>query len=221
MLTILWWFIKIVAIIAIVLWFADNPGSIAIEWLGWSIEGPIGLFVLVVAIISLALFVLQSFYWRLRQVPMRLREWRAAREHRRAVDTLSHALVALASDEGEAALQQSTQAIKALDHDAFARLVHAQALDAAGSYREAEQMYKALCEQEATRFLGLKGLALMNKRQANTDKAIEYLEQALILRPGSLWASEELLSFGRQGLLEFKRYTSLLQTAEKLELIDH
>ncbi|MEM7071625.1 MAG: hypothetical protein AAF403_07685 [Pseudomonadota bacterium] len=84
-------------------------------------------------------------------------------------------------------------------------LIHAQALEAAGDLEGAQSVYQHLYEDSATRFLGIKGLALIAQRLGETQKAYQYFETALQLRPRSKWAVGELLKCNRQLLLSDKQ----------------
>ena len=91
MIKIFIWSLKISFIIAIALWFGDNPGYVRISWLDWSIETSFAMMLLLIAIVVFNIYFLLKFLRHIWTAPKRYRQWRQQRNRQSALHKLANA----------------------------------------------------------------------------------------------------------------------------------
>ena len=98
---------------------------------------------------------------------------------RKGYRALSEGLMALASGEPRLALARAQNAERLLGKPELTTLLVAQAAEAAGDHKRATEAYKTLLKDDATRFVGVRGL--LQQKLADGDTAREdYLKNKLI-----------------------------------------
>jgi HemY protein len=102
---------------------------------------------------------------------------------RKGYVALSDAMLALASGEGRLAMMRAQRAEKLLEKPELTTLLLAQAAEQAGDTRRATEAYKALVTNEATRFVGVRGLLRQKLAEGDRDTALALAEKAFALRP--------------------------------------
>jgi HemY protein len=112
---------------------------------------------------------------------------------RRGYEALSEALLALASGEGRMAMTKAARANKFLDRPGLTNLVTAQAAEMVGDTARAEKVYKALLQDEKTRFVGVRGLMKQQLSVGNTETAMRLAEKAFALKPRHVETQDALL----------------------------
>ncbi len=162
-----------------------------------------------VAAILVTVYILRFFAW-VKKLPLKLKQQLAERRLHRAKDCLLESYTALSSGELDTALSQAIKA-KSLDstgifHDIF----EAQALFMAGDLDRAELKFAALRNKPGSRFLGIRGLISVRKKQNRTEDLRILLIDALKDRPNSSWALQELLDFNLKAL-EFDKAKTVIE----------
>ncbi len=102
---------------------------------------------------------------------------------RRGYQALNDGLLALASGEGRLALIKAQRAAKYLERPDLTTLLVAQAAEASGDGKRATEAYKALLGNEATRFVGVRGLLKQKLAEGDTDTALALAEKAFAMKP--------------------------------------
>lgn len=102
---------------------------------------------------------------------------------RKGYQALSDGFLALASGEGRLALLRAQRAEKYLESPELTTLLIAQAAEAAGDTTRAAEAYKKLLAEEATRFVGIRGLLQQKLSEGDTDTALKLAEKAFALKP--------------------------------------
>lgn len=102
---------------------------------------------------------------------------------RKGYQALSDGFLALASGEGRLALMRAQRAEKYLERPELTTLLVAQAAEAAGDGKRATEAYKKLLAEDATRFVGIRGLMLQKLSEGDTDMALKLAEKAFALKP--------------------------------------
>ena len=98
-------------------------------------------------------------------------------------DALSQGMMALASGEGRLAMAKAEKANKYLDRPDLTNLLTAQAAEMSGDHQRAEETYRMLVENDATRFVGVRGLMKKRLSDGDTDTALKLAERAFALKP--------------------------------------
>lgn len=102
---------------------------------------------------------------------------------RRGYQALADGLMALASGEGRLAMARAARAEKYLQKPELTDLLTAQAAEMAGDTRKAAETYKRLVANDATRFVGVRGIMKQKLAEGDTETARKLAEKALALRP--------------------------------------
>jgi HemY protein len=118
---------------------------------------------------------------------------------RKGYQALSEGMMALASGDGSAAMSKAAKAEKYLAKPELTNLLTAQAAEMAGDSRKAEETYKKLVKDEATRFVGVRGIMKQKLAVGDTDTALQLAERAFALKPKHEETQDILLKLQAQG----------------------
>ena len=102
---------------------------------------------------------------------------------RKGFQALSEGLMALASGEGRLAMAKASKAEKYLHRPELTDLITAQAAEMTGDRKKAEEVYKRLVQNDATRFVGVRGLMKQKLDAGDTDTALKLAERAFAIKP--------------------------------------
>ena len=102
---------------------------------------------------------------------------------RRGYVALNDGLIALASGEGRLALIKAQRAQKYLERPQLTTLLIAQAAEASGDTKRATEAYKSLLAEDATRFIGIRGLMQQRLAEGDTETALALAERAFAMKP--------------------------------------
>lgn len=117
---------------------------------------------------------------------------------RRGYRALSESMLALASGEGQLAMNKAERAERALHRPELTNLIVAQAAEMIGDDRRAETVYKALLADSATRFVGVRGLMKQRLDSGDTETALKLAEKAFALKPRHVETQDVLLKLQAQ-----------------------
>jgi len=98
-------------------------------------------------------------------------------------DALAQGMMALASGEGRTAMANAAKAEKYLKKPELTNLLIAQAAEMSGDRKKAEQTYRKLVIDDATRFVGVRGIMKQKLADGDTDTALKLAEKAFALKP--------------------------------------
>ncbi len=203
----LWSLIKIivfVAAIAALAWGAgfllESQGGIQVTLMGTEFSfGPLQS-VIAIAVLMFAVWLLLKVFtllvatWKfLNGDETALSRYFDRNRERKGFDALSEGLMALASGEGRVALAKAQKADKYLNKPALTNLLTAQAAELAGDKRKAEETYRKLVEDEATRFVGVRGIMKQKLAEGDTETALKLAEKAFALKPKHAETGDVLL----------------------------
>ncbi len=137
---------------------------------------------------------------------------------------LSEGMLALAAGEGRLAMAKAGKAERYLHKPELTNLLTAQAAELCGDRRKAEEMYKRLLKDDATRFVGVRGIMKQKLADGDNAMALKLAEKAIGLRPKHEETQDVLLRLqadahdwaGARRTLEAKRkYGSLPRDVHK------
>ncbi|KHA50397.1 heme biosynthesis protein HemY [Sulfitobacter geojensis] len=203
----LWSLIKIilfVAVVAALAWGAgfllESEGGIQVTVMGTEysfgpLQSVIGVAVLMIAVwLLLKVFSLLVATWKfLNGDETALSRYFDRNRERKGFDALAEGLMALASGEGKVAMAKAAKADKYLQKPALTNLLTAQAAEMAGDTRKAEETYRKLVEDEATRFVGVRGIMKQKLAEGDTETALKLAEKAFALKPKHAETGDVLL----------------------------
>ena len=102
---------------------------------------------------------------------------------RRGLEAMAQGMAALAAGDARAARNKAEKAELLLQRPELTRLLNAQAAELSGDDLRAETYYRALAEDPATSFIGVRGLLNRALEKDDTDRALKLAESAAKLRP--------------------------------------
>ncbi len=193
----LWSLIKILFFVAVVaglaygaLWLMEAQGGVQIvvaqtEYTLGPLESAIALLVLLVAL-WLILKLVSLLVATLRFIngdDTALSRYFDRNRERKGLKELTASLNALAAGDGRTAMVEAKKAGKHLNRPELTNLIAAQAAEAAGDHKTAEEVYRRLVEDERTRFVGVRGLMKQKLAEGDTETALELAKRAFALRP--------------------------------------
>jgi HemY protein len=173
---------------------AGEPGRATVEWLGWRLDMTAAAAIVTV----LAGAVTAVSLWRLAlwvvQTPARNAAARAEQRRRQGADALTRGFLAVASGDGSEARRLAQKAAElAIDTPALARLLAAQAAEAAGEPAAAQAAYAGMLGFPEMRLAGLEGLRRAALAQGDRAGALGHAKAAYGQTRTARWAWRALL----------------------------
>ena len=174
-------------------WLSQQPGTMTVEWLGWTLQLPTSLAVGLMVLFALMLVFFDRILRAIRTMPGwfggRLRERRFTAGHR----ALTLGLMAVSAGEPEAARKQANRAARLLDSPQLTGLLAAQAAHLAGDHQAARRYFTSILADRETAFLGHIGLMRLALDDGDAGTARSAARAALDLNPKSDLAAQALV----------------------------
>ena len=214
--------LKMLALAAALFIVVRLPGRSVLNYYGYSVELSTGVLVggVIVCFICFHQFLV---IWKwFKSLPKDIQsQWQERRKKKSKNLILESFNFISAGDPGQA-LQILEKARELDKSNVFNAIFTAQATFQQGNDEQTERQFTALIQNEETRFLGYRGLAVLKNRQGKLDQAHYFLQHALRERPDSPWVLGQLfnwnvehLSFsGAETILEQLRIGGHLSKAE-------
>lgn len=186
-------FFVAVALAAVALaWFADEPGALTVEWLGYQVETSVFVSALALGALVLVLLLIWSVLRYLLTRPAAVREMVRRKREKRGLDALSHGLVAVGAGDRDQARRFAQQAHKLMPREPLTGLLRAQTAQLHGDRAAAREVFQNMAEAPETEMLGLRGLFLEAKREHQTEAARLFAERAMERNPDLAWSVNAL-----------------------------
>jgi HemY protein len=221
----------------VAVWLADHPAEIAITWLGYHAEPPIGALIAAIACAAVLL------WWLLRLALRAPGLIAASIADRRAVTgqrAIVRGLMAIGAGDVGAARRFAARASRLVPEQPLLLMLQAQAAQLSGESDDATATFQTMAERSDTKLFGLHGLFIEAQRRNELAAARQYAEAAAMASPSLAWAGYAALEFRcrdgdwpgalealdrnrRGGLLgddAFRRQRAVLLTAQALSLKD-
>lgn len=185
----------IAAIVAVALgvgWLADRPGSLTLQWLGYTVETSVFVAMIALVAIVLALLWLWSALAYLLTRPGAIGAWRRDRKRKQGYDALSRGMIAVGAGDREGAARNASIARRALPNEPLTSLLRAQASQMNGERMKARRIFEGMLSSTDTEVLGLRGLYLEARRENDADAARQFVERAVRKDPDLGWSINAL-----------------------------
>ncbi|MEM6812027.1 MAG: heme biosynthesis HemY N-terminal domain-containing protein [Pseudomonadota bacterium] len=194
MLQTLWFFIKIIALLAGLIWVAYIPGEMNLQLFGYNIALPTGVFLLL-SILLLTFSV--SIYRVIKSVfliPSKIIQKQENKKHQKGFSALTRGLTAIAAGDSKQASFYAGQAQTMLPQNKIGLqlLLEAQAAKMRGDSGLAQSRFEELMKDDDAAFLGIRGLLKAAMDKENYLLALDYAEQAYKLHPKQPWIIQTL-----------------------------
>ncbi len=188
MLRSLWLLLKIGVVIAFVIWVAERPGSITIDWLEYKATFQVGFFIIAMLLVVVLGIVIFSIIKATLDLPQNLARYRDITGKDKGLKALTIGLSAVAAGDAKAASYQAQRAKHFLkESDALTCLLEAQAARLDGREMDAANAFMGLLEDKNSEFLGIRGLLQSALDCGDDAGALELAHRALKLHPRQAW----------------------------------
>src|SRR5581483_1457749 len=164
MIRILFFILCVVAAAFGVAWFADRPGTIKIEWLGYQVETSALVGALAVIALVVALILLWAIVRYILTRPAAIAAYTKQRRKTQGLEALSRGLLAIGVGDRAQAQRYAGIARRNLPDEPLTALLRAQAAQLKGDKAAARRAFEAMLDKPATELLGVRGLFLEAKR---------------------------------------------------------
>ncbi|PWC69636.1 enzyme of heme biosynthesis (hemY-like) [Azospirillum sp. TSH7] len=187
MIRALWFLLKVAVVIAAAIWLADRPGTVSVHWLGYAVEAPFWV-ALLVTIVALGIAALGYRLIRaLIRTPYRIRRHSRVRRRERGYRALTQGMVAIAAGDAQTARKMARKADGLLNEPPLTMLLSAQAAQLQGDERAAREYFTAMLERPETAFLGMRGLLTQAIKSGDRVEALNLARKARGLQPNTPW----------------------------------
>jgi len=180
--------IKIGIVIAVVVWVAENPGTITVDWLNYKLTFHVGLFLLfMLGVVVLGMFIF-SVFKTFFDLPKNLSRYRDIKHKEKGLKALTLGLAAVAAGDKKSAAYQAYRASKFLDEkSALPKLLQAQSARLQGNELDAARAFMELMDDSDASFLGVRGLLQSALDSGDYEGALELGHRALESHPKQGW----------------------------------
>ena len=195
MISLLVRFVLLIIVATLFAWLADQPGDLKLRWLGYELETSLMAAVIMLAGLTLVIWITWSLLMWLLDRPGAFGGWFKSRRQRKGKQALSSGLIAVASGDSEAAQAHARTAAAIIGDDPMVKLLDAQASQMRGDNVRVRQLFEEMAEKPETRLLGLRGLHTDAVRQSDMTRARALAEEAVRINPKVSWAGKAVLSY--------------------------
>lgn len=215
-------FVFIVCVVAAAIglaWFADRPGTVDIEWLGYQIET--SAFIATIAILTIVglLIAIWSLLRFVATRPAAITAFMKERRRKQGFEALSRGLVAIGVGDRLLAQKYAGIARRALPNEPLTALLKAQAAQLKGDANASRRAFEAMLDRPETELLGLRGLFLEAGRRGDGEAARAFVEQAVRRDPQLGWSVNALFDMqARAG--DWADALATLEIARKQDHVD-
>ncbi len=185
-------FLWIALLVFAAVWFARNPGRVAIEMQGLRIDMSLGILALIIALLAIIAAVVSRFWGAIRRAPGRFLDARRSGRQQRGYRALTQGMVAVAAGDVSEARRWARKADALLDEPPLTMLLSAQAAQLGGEEAAARRYFESMLDHKDTAFLGVRGLLMQAIKADDKPEALRLAERAYKLRPTTGWVIDQL-----------------------------
>lgn len=180
--------VKVALLVALAVWVADRPGTVAIEWMEYKLTLQMGVFLLLFVLTVLLAIAIFGIIKGVADFPKSFRRYREYVRRDKGYKALTLGLTAVAAGDAISAQYQAHRATKMLrDDNGLPLLLKAQAARMNNKEDEAREAFALLIQDKNAAFLGVRGLLQAALDAQNYSKALELGREALRLHPKQPW----------------------------------
>lgn len=188
MIKIFLYVLSVAVLVTVAVWFADEPGAVTIDWMGWRVDTSVAILFALMAGILVIGAVLIRLWGTLVSMGRSYQGARKDKRINRGLDGLAAGLAAVHGGDSAAA-QKGLRDAKASfgDHTAV-RILEQQATRLSGDAKRAGSDARELLTDPATELAALRDLADTAKKVGDLDGALSYAKRALSRKTPPRWA---------------------------------
>ncbi len=180
--------LKIAVVVAAVVWIAEHPGTIEIDWLDYKLTFHIGMFIFALFILVVLGIIIFSLIKGILDLPKTMTRYRDMTDKEKGLKAVTIGLSAVAAGDVKGASYQAKRAKNLLGKDnALPILLEAQAARMRGEDINSSKAFMALMDDKDGSFLGVRGLLQSALEGADYKGALELGHKALDDYPKQGW----------------------------------
>ena len=176
-------------------WFADRPGAVVINWLGYRIETSVLVAIFAVALLAAFIVAVWSVYRAILRSPDQVSLFFRHRRAARGYLAITRGLLAIGAGDAREARRSADEAARLSPGDPLVLLLTAQSAQIEGDRAAAERTFREMMRRDDTRLLGLRGLYIEAQRRNDAEGARLYAEEAAKASPNTGWAAQAALDY--------------------------
>lgn len=188
MIKIILYVLSLAVLVTIAVWFADAPGNVTIEWLGWRIDTSVAILFALMAGILVVGTVLIRLWSTLVSLGRNYQGARKDRRVNRGLDGLATGFAGVQGGDSTAAQKGLRDAKASFGEHATVRLLEQQATRLSGDAKRAGSDARELLTDPATELAALRDLTEAAKEVGDLDGALGYAKRALGRKTPPRWA---------------------------------
>lgn len=193
MLKALWTLIKLGILVGGIVWLAERPGSVTIEWMEYTINLHFGFFIVILIGMMLLAMMIFGLIKMAVDLPDKYKEYTARKRQEKGYRALTLGLTAVAAGDAKISAYQAYRARKFLPEDeGLPVLLEAQAARLQGREKDAQEGFAKLVMNKDTAFMGVRGLLQSAMDNKDFGRATNLAERALALNPKQPWIMKVL-----------------------------
>ncbi|GGF59706.1 heme biosynthesis protein HemY [Terasakiella brassicae] len=184
--------VLLLVLVAIGIWFAENPGHVSIEWQGLIVDVPIILALIATLIIIGVCALIYRAWLFMRRSPKAFGSYRKEQRTHKGYDALTKGMVAVAAGDTQEARKHARKADSLLEDPSLTMLLSAQAAQLEGDDKAATRFFDEMSQTKGMEFLGLRGLLNQAISRGDNEEALKLAKQMYRLKPKTEWLSRNL-----------------------------
>jgi len=192
MIRVLLFTLAVVAAAAGFAWFADRPGTVTIQWLGYQIETTAFAATLALGALVVLLILLWTLLRYLLTRPAAIAAHVRERRKQQGYDALTRGLLAIGVGDRAQAQRYAGIAGRNLPREPLTALLRAQTAQLRGDKAAARRAFETMLDSPETELLGLRGMFLEARRSNDNEAARALAEQAVKRDPRLAWGVNAL-----------------------------
>ncbi|NKB45933.1 MAG: hypothetical protein GKS03_16845 [Alphaproteobacteria bacterium] len=193
MVKIILYVISLAVLVTVAVWFADEPGRVTLEWLGYRIETSVAMLFVLVAVLLLTGTFLVRVWGTLIGASRAYRDARKDKRTDRGLKSLAVGFAAVRGGDVTAAQKASRDAATTFpDHD-VARLLEQQTARVLGDTKSAAASARELLSDPTTELAALRDLTETAKAAGDLEGALAHAMRALDRKSAPRWAVSSAL----------------------------
>jgi len=212
-------FLIVLAVVAVALAMAGEPGRASLTWLGWRLDTTAAAAVVLIGGLSLLAVATWRVVLWIAEAPRRASRAHAETRRRQAIEVMTRGFLAVAAGEGAEARRFAQKASDLTeDSPALARVLVAQAAEAAGDVAAAQAAYASMLSFPEMKLAGHRGLMLLAESQGDREAALKHAADAYSLAKTARWAWRMLFE-GRLEAGEWGEALDLVESALSRKIV--
>ena len=207
------------AVALVAVFFANNPGHVAVTWNGRVVEMSVGLLLLAFLVVSAVIAILVEIVRGLITLPGRIRTGRSRHRRARGYRALTTGLIAAASGNLARARSLLHESETLLPREGAVLLLAAQTAQLEGKEEVAHLKFRQMLGAPSTELMGLRGLLGQAAKADDRTEALELAERAYRRSPRTPWVAQTLFDL-RARAERWREAQELLPQLVKMREID-